>query len=294
MEFNEYDGGQFIESLDKPEYFPLPEPEFVARWTEYQVTRDPRERVALQKTHFRYLMKDARRFAWSGLQINDLFNAGFFGLDKAFDGFDPDFNVKFINYAAPAIRRKIMVTVSNESRLIRIPISQLQGFYRIERVLEKHGDGDGGCLLGEEEILKKANVTGGTFEMHQRFTNGSYLSLDYAESGERDMHDSFEGERVDGSGVLIEPSNLEKTLELKDEAGWLMEIIGDVNRGGKIEDRDLSMFLRKRGLNGGEPMKLREIGKKEGISSERVRQVVVAVENKIKERVAVIKSRSNS
>lgn len=273
MEFYEYED-QFIDDLSKPEYSHLPEPEFVARWGAYQVTRDPRERVTLQKTHFRYLMKEARRFLWSRLPINDLFNAGFFGLDKAFDGFDPSFDVKFITYAAPAIRRKIMVSVSNESRLIRIPVSQLQGFYRIGRVLEKHVDEEGECLLKKEEILEKARVTESLFEMYQRFTNGSYLSLDYAESGEGDMHDSFEGKSVDGSGIFVEPNSLERSIELEDEAKNLLWVIGEVKRKGWIDDRDIRMLIKREGLDGNDPMTLEEVGEIEGISRERVNQLL--------------------
>ena len=63
------------------------------------------------------------------------------------------------------------------------------------------------------------------------------------------------------------------------ETAKLIELLDD------LDERESKILRLRYGLDGGEPMTLKEIGKKIGLTRERVRQIEAEALNKIKEHV---------
>jgi RNA polymerase primary sigma factor len=80
----------------------------------------------------------AKRFQNNGLELMDLMQEGTLGLMKAVDRFDVEKGVKFSTYATWWIRQAITRSLSNQSRLIRLPerIVTLKG--KIKRIEKDH------------------------------------------------------------------------------------------------------------------------------------------------------------
>jgi RNA polymerase sigma factor (sigma-70 family) len=97
------------------------------------------------------------------ITVMDLIQAGNVGLINAASKYVPSRNTKFSTYAFPAIERKIKETVK-QSRIIQIPVSS---FYFIARIREMD-DSDNG--FSDEQIAKELDISIDTvrnLRMHQ-------------------------------------------------------------------------------------------------------------------------------
>ena len=76
---------------------------------------DINARNIIMKSHLQFVIKIAKRFRKSGLDLEDLISEGNFGLIKAIEKFDPKRNVRFISCAVWWIRLSIQ-TALNETK----------------------------------------------------------------------------------------------------------------------------------------------------------------------------------
>ena len=85
-------------------------------------------RTELLCTNIRLLASDARKFSRGAfLQYSDIFQAGFEGLDRAIDRYDPYLGYEFSTYATSWVRQAITRTIANEERTIRMPVHTPRG-----------------------------------------------------------------------------------------------------------------------------------------------------------------------
>lgn len=80
-----------------------------------------RLRNRLVVANIRLVAHIAKRFTHSKQDYEDLFSEGLSGLTKALDRFDPKFNTKLSTYAIPWIRKHILLSIRQNSNLIRRP-----------------------------------------------------------------------------------------------------------------------------------------------------------------------------
>jgi RNA polymerase primary sigma factor len=80
-----------------------------------------RSREELILRNLRLVYAIARRYAGSGLEMEDIIQEGMIGLIRAVDKFDPERGVAFSTYATWWIRQSIGRALDNTARLIRIP-----------------------------------------------------------------------------------------------------------------------------------------------------------------------------
>lgn len=81
----------------------------------------------------------ARRFprhAMAGMDLDDLVQAGFLGLLRAIDGFDPSRGVQFSTYAVPWIRQSIRRAMENHGASIRLPVHVQEDMAAMARAQE--------------------------------------------------------------------------------------------------------------------------------------------------------------
>lgn len=91
---------------------------------QYQMTHDENLKKKLLAAHIPAVIEIAKKNYRFGdfLEIGDLVDAGFFGLNTAFDKFDLGKGVKFMTYAAWWIRQAILLEKANFDWGTRIPV----------------------------------------------------------------------------------------------------------------------------------------------------------------------------
>ncbi len=86
---------------------------------------DHRALNKLVRANLRFVVSVAKQYQNQGLSLNDLVNEGNIGLVKAAQKFDETRGFKFISYAVWWIRQSILQAISEQSRIVRMPLNQV-------------------------------------------------------------------------------------------------------------------------------------------------------------------------
>ncbi len=251
---------QYLKEISK---FPLLTREEEERLTkEYYKTRDPRIAYRLVTSNLRLVVKIALDFQKFWMQnFLDLIQEGNVGLMQAVKKFDPYRGVKFSYYASFWIKAYILKFIMDNWRLVKIGTTQAQRklFYNLRK--EKDRLDALGFEPAPKLISKRLNVREeDVIEMEQRMS-ASEISLDAPIKEDSDeLHRDF----------LAAPTPGVEDLVAKDEVLTRLRQILD-EFGKDLKDKEKVIFYER--LLSEEPLTLAQIGKRFGISRERVRQI---------------------
>lgn len=211
----------------------------------------------LVEANLRFVVSVAKQYQNRGLDLTDLINEGNLGLMKAARKFDPTLGFKFISYAVWWIRQQILQALSDQGRLIRLPLNQVGvlnkiGRARMEFLQENERE------PSDEELSELLDIT--TEKLGESMmSEAKSLSLDFPL-----------GDDQSESLIDILPNNdspsADKELEKESLRNDILSVMGVLN---ERERRVLSLCF---GL-GCQAMTLEEIGENLDLTRERVRQL---------------------
>ncbi len=116
--------------------------------------------VELVHSNLRFVVSVSKQYQNRGVDLLDLINEGNVGLIKAAKKFDETRGFKFISFAVWWIRQSILESISNNGKLIRIPLNKL-GLQK--KFLTSHSQLEQklGRLPNDEEIMEDMGISKG-------------------------------------------------------------------------------------------------------------------------------------
>jgi RNA polymerase sigma-32 factor len=224
----------------------------------------------LVTANLRLVVMIAREYQRAFKNLLDLVQEGNMGLMEAVKNFDPYRGVRFPSYAVWWIRAYMIRYIMNDWRMVKIGTTQAQRklFFNLQKEKEKleaEGLTPGPRLLAQRLNVKEDEIV----EMEQRL-------------GSRDLSvDVPLGENDEATLLHFLPDDKQSPEEQFAETQYQQLLHEKMESfAGTLKDKELVIY-RERLLNE-EPVTLREIGEKYGISRERVRQIEERVKKKLK------------
>lgn len=219
---------------------------------------DETAKQKLIQANLRFVVSIAKKYQVSGISLIDLINEGNLGLIIAADKFDYRKGYHFISYAVWWIRQSILKAIAEKSRLIRLPLNRSTDIRKIEESINK--------LTSKLKRPPSASEIADQLDMDNEEVNTllsaaqGYVSL---ESPIGNDNSSVLSDIVsDTTGPRPEDSVMATSL-----AESLNDALNSLSETERI------VINLRYGLNNNKRMSLEKIGKKFGLSKERIRQI---------------------
>jgi len=228
--------------------------------------------IALQKlveANLRFVISVAKQYQNQGLSFADLINEGNVGLVKAASKFDETRGFKFISYAVWWIRQSIIQAISEQTRVVRLPMNRLSTISKVSKAtayLEQKLERDptnnelADFLDIEENLILESNKLKARQQSFDKpITSDSDSSLCLYDVIENTYFPSPDSDLVYDSVKI----NLQRAIN-------------------KLDKREAQIINLLFGTNNNKTHSLDEIAELLNISSERIRQIKASGLKKLK------------
>ena len=224
-----------------------------------KIKKGDREALSLMiRSNLRLVVKIALAYANLGLPLLDLISEGNIGLMKGVERFDPAKGGKLSTYAAWWIKQSISRALANQSKIIRLPVNLVVKISQMRRVSLQMSE-ELGREPTDEELGDEIGIASGKVSQLKTVSIRP-ASLDAPISDD----DPTELGEIVGDEYAQTPFELLRDKNLRNELGGLLDV---------LDDREKKIVFQRFGLDGGKPKTLEEVGKRFGVTRERIRQV---------------------
>lgn len=210
--------------------------------------------------NLRFVISVAKQYQNQGLSFSDLINEGNFGLVKAAKKFDETRGFKFISYAVWWIRQSIIQAISEQTRIVRLPLNRISSINKISKAipfLEQEFERE----PTDSEIAKYLDLTNDEVRLANNIKKRQ-ISFDMPLS--QDGDNDFSLYDIVQTGNIPSPDN--DTIK--------ESMATDINRAlDKLTKREAEVLTMTFGLCSSPIYSLHDIAIKYGMSSERIRQI---------------------
>ncbi len=219
---------------------------------------DEQAREHMIRANLRLVVKIAREYEHVGLPLLDLINEGNLGLMKAVERFDPSKGAKLSTYSAFWIKQSIRRALANQSKLIRLPVHVVDKLFHVSRAAARFQQLHG-REASESELAAELGISASRIS-ELRSVSTRPASLD-AQLGDDETSRYSDIVPDESAAMPWQDIDTEATHEM------LRELIG------RLPEREAVILRNRFGLGETKELTLEEIGRKFGVTRERVRQL---------------------
>jgi RNA polymerase primary sigma factor len=218
-----------------------------------------RDKMKLIEANFRLVVSIAKKHVGiSSLELSDLIQEGNLGLSKAVEKFEWKRGFKFSTYATWWIRQSINRAIADQARTIRIPVHMKELISKLTKLKKKFQQDQGREPTTEEygKILRMS--TDRVRKILKMMQEPVSLATPVGEEEDSKLEDFIEDQNS--------PNPVTKTHQYRLQ----IELEKVLN---SLTPREAEIIRLRYGIGVGYPSTLEEVGKKFGVTRERVRQI---------------------